>query len=45
VSTYTEAGAGYGTSLLWVLLMPPVTYFVQETVARLGIATEPLTRR
>ncbi|MBO0712888.1 MAG: Nramp family divalent metal transporter [Acetobacteraceae bacterium] len=40
VSTYTEAGARYGTSLLWVLLLLlPVTYFVQEMVARLGIAT------
>ena len=40
VSTYTEAGANYGTSLLWVLvLLLPVTYFVQEMVVRLGIAT------
>ena len=40
VSTYTQAGALYGTSLLWVLLLLlPVTYFVQEMVARLGIAT------
>jgi Mn2+/Fe2+ NRAMP family transporter len=40
VSTYTQAGAQYGTSLLWVLLLLlPVTYFVQEMVARLGIAT------
>ena len=40
VSTYTQAGAIYGTSLLWVLLLLlPVTYFVQEMVARLGIAT------
>ena len=40
ISTYTEAGARYGTSLLWVLmLLLPVTYFVQEMVARLGIAT------
>jgi Mn2+/Fe2+ NRAMP family transporter len=40
VSTYTETGARFGTSLLWVLvLLLPVTYFVQEMVARLGIAT------
>jgi Mn2+/Fe2+ NRAMP family transporter len=40
VSTYTQAGAQFGTSLLWVLLLLlPVTYFVQEMVARLGIAT------
>jgi Mn2+/Fe2+ NRAMP family transporter len=40
ISTYSQAGAQYGTSLLWVLLLLlPVTYFVQEMVARLGIAT------
>src|SRR3984893_1387604 len=40
VSTYTQAGAQYGTSLLWlVLLLLPVTYFIQEMVVRLGIAT------
>jgi Mn2+/Fe2+ NRAMP family transporter len=40
VSTYTQAGAQYGTHLLWVLLLLlPVTYCVQEMVARLGIAT------
>ncbi|MDQ2801743.1 MAG: Nramp family divalent metal transporter [Pseudomonadota bacterium] len=40
VSTYTQAGAQYGTHLLWVLLLLlPVTYFVQEMVARLGVAT------
>jgi len=40
ISTYTQAGARYGTALLWVLLLLlPVTYFVQEMVARLGIAT------
>lgn len=40
VSTYTQAGAQYGTHLLWVLiLLLPVTYFVQEMVARLGIVT------
>jgi Mn2+/Fe2+ NRAMP family transporter len=40
VSTYTQAGAQYGTSLLWVLvLLLPMTYFIQEGVARLGIAT------
>jgi Mn2+/Fe2+ NRAMP family transporter len=40
VSTYTQAGAQYGTHLLWlVLLLLPVTYFVQEMVVRLGIAT------
>ena len=40
ISTYTESGARYGTSLLWILvLLLPITYFVQEMVARLGIAT------
>ena len=40
VSTYAQAGAQYGTHLLWlVLLLLPVTYFVQEMVVRLGIAT------
>ena len=40
ISTYTQAGAQYGTRLLWVLLLLlPITYFVQEMVARLGIAT------
>jgi Mn2+/Fe2+ NRAMP family transporter len=39
ISTYTESGARFGTSLLWVLiLLLPVTYFVREMVARLGIA-------
>ncbi|MDA8333863.1 MAG: Nramp family divalent metal transporter [Peptococcaceae bacterium] len=40
VSTYTQAGAQYGLHLLWVLLLLlPITYFCQEMVARLGIAT------
>lgn len=40
VSTYTQAGAIYGTHLMWILLLLlPTTYFVQEMVARLGIAT------
>ena len=40
VSTYTQAGARYGTKLLWILLLLlPVTYFCQEMVVRLGIAT------
>src|SRR6185437_1484265 len=40
VSTYTQAGARFGTSLLWILaLLLPVTYLVQEMVARLGIVT------
>lgn len=40
VSTYSQAGAQYGTHLLWiVLLLLPVTYFTQEMVVRLGIAT------
>lgn len=40
VSTYTQAGALYGTHLLWLLvLLLPTTYFIQEMVARLGIAT------
>jgi Mn2+/Fe2+ NRAMP family transporter len=40
ISTYIETGARFGTALLWVLvLLLPVTYFAQEMVARLGIAT------
>src|SRR5512142_1575797 len=40
VSTYTQAGAVYGPRLLWLLLLLlPITYFVQEMVVRLGIAT------
>ncbi|MGA2251397.1 Nramp family divalent metal transporter [Terracidiphilus sp.] len=40
VSTYMQAGAQYGLHLLWLLvLLLPITYFVQEMVARLGIAT------
>jgi Mn2+/Fe2+ NRAMP family transporter len=40
VSTYVQAGAQYGTTLLWLLLLLlPVTYFIQEMVVRLGIAT------
>lgn len=40
VSTYTQAGAQYGLHLLWILvLLLPVCYFIQEMVARLGIAT------
>ena len=40
VSTYTQAGYSYGTKLLWILLfLLPITYFIQEMVARLGIAT------
>jgi NRAMP (natural resistance-associated macrophage protein)-like metal ion transporter len=40
VSTYVQAGALYGTKLLWILLLLlPVTYFIQEMVVRLGIAT------
>lgn len=40
VSTYTQAGAQYGLHLLWLMLiLMPVCYFIQEMVARLGIAT------
>ncbi len=40
VSTYIQAGAQYGTRLLWLLLLLlPITYFIQEMVVRLGIAT------
>lgn len=40
VSTYMQAGAQYGTRLLWILLLLlPITYFIQEMVVRLGIAT------
>src|ERR1700730_1504253 len=38
VSTYVQAGAQYGTRLLWLLLLLlPISYFVQEMVVRLGI--------
>jgi Mn2+/Fe2+ NRAMP family transporter len=40
VSAYVQAGAQYGTHLLWLLvLLLPITYFIQEMVVRLGIAT------
>lgn len=40
VSTYVQAGGQYGLHLLWILiLLLPITYFVQEMVARLGVAT------
>jgi Mn2+/Fe2+ NRAMP family transporter len=40
VSTYVQAGAQYSTRLLWIMfLLLPITYFVQEMVVRLGIAT------
>jgi len=40
VSTYVQAGADYGLHLMWLLLiLLPVTYFIQEMVVRLGIAT------
>jgi Mn2+/Fe2+ NRAMP family transporter len=40
VSTYVQAGGQYGLHLLWLLAMLlPICYFVQEMVARLGIAT------
>lgn len=40
VSTYVQAGGQYGLHLLWILLvLLPITYFVQEMVVRLGIAT------
>jgi len=40
VSTYMQAGANYGTHLMWVLLLLlPITYFIQEMIVRLGIAT------
>lgn len=40
VSTYMQAGSQYGLHLLWtLLLLLPICYFVQEMVARLGIAT------
>jgi len=40
VATYVQAGAQYGTHLLWLLLLLlPICYFVQEMVVRLGIAT------
>jgi Mn2+/Fe2+ NRAMP family transporter len=40
VSTYVQAGGQYGLHLLWLLVvLLPICYFVQEMVARLGIAT------
>lgn len=40
VSTYMQAGGQYGLHLMWTLvLLLPICYFVQEMVARLGIAT------
>src|ERR1700730_16207187 len=40
VSTYMQAGGQYGLHLVWLLVvLLPICYFVQEMVARLGIAT------
>src|ERR1700739_2226599 len=40
VCTYVQAGAPYGTDLVWLLLLLlPICYFIQEMVVRLGIAT------
>jgi Mn2+/Fe2+ NRAMP family transporter len=40
VSTYMQAGGQYGLHLLWLLVvLLPICYFIQEMVARLGIAT------
>jgi Mn2+/Fe2+ NRAMP family transporter len=40
VSTYMQAGGQYGLHLLWLMVvLLPICYFVQEMVARLGIAT------
>ena len=40
VSTYMQAGGQYGLHLLWTLVvLLPICYFVQEMVARLGMAT------
>jgi Mn2+/Fe2+ NRAMP family transporter len=40
VATYMQAGGQYGLHLLWTLIvLLPICYFVQEMVARLGIAT------
>src|SRR5712671_8220481 len=40
VSTYSQAGQNYGTSLLWVLLLlVPVLIVNQEMVVRLGAVT------
>jgi Mn2+/Fe2+ NRAMP family transporter len=46
VSTYTQAGAQYGLNLMWViLLLLPVTYFVQEMVVRWASRPARATRR
>jgi Mn2+/Fe2+ NRAMP family transporter len=40
VSTYMQAGGQHGLHLLWLLVvLLPICYFIQEMVARLGIAT------
>ncbi|MGB8029153.1 MAG: divalent metal cation transporter [Terracidiphilus sp.] len=40
VSTYMQAGGQYGPHVLWTLIvLLPICDFVQEKVARLGIAT------
>jgi len=41
VTTYTQAGATYGLSMLWIMvLLLPIIYFCQEMVVRLGITTK-----
>jgi Mn2+/Fe2+ NRAMP family transporter len=40
LAVYSQAGQGYGPSLLWVLLLlAPVLFINQEMVARLGAVT------
>jgi Mn2+/Fe2+ NRAMP family transporter len=40
VSTYMQAGGQYGLHLLWLLVvLLPICHFIQEMVARMGIAT------
>lgn len=41
ITTYAATGARYGYSLVWVLvLLVPITYFVQEMTMRLGVVTK-----
>ena len=41
ITTYSATGAKYGYSFIWIiLLLIPITYFVQEMTMRLGVVTK-----
>jgi NRAMP (natural resistance-associated macrophage protein)-like metal ion transporter len=41
ITTYSATGAKYGYSFIWIiLLLIPITYFVQEMTMRIGVVTK-----